>query len=76
MYGDIENSIAGYCKYHKMSIDIKYIKKKRCLIKENIGNICPYLIKLPNQYWIIREERKEHKKQIKIIRKNSLVYQF
>lgn len=56
------NEYAGYCRYHRKKLTVKDIKFKSCLMKENIGNICPHMVKYEHPWWIEREEKKERRR--------------
>ena len=51
----------GYCKYHKMYMSVQNIKRKGCLMKENIGNTCKHLVKLEHPWWVQKEVIKKKK---------------
>lgn len=63
-----QSKIVARCQYHKSNLTTSQLKLKGCLNKENSGNNCRHLEKVPHQYW-----KEKEKKRLLIEKRNQLV---
>ena len=62
LYGSVapEEKCVAYCRYHKVYLTVKQIKRHRCLLKQ-----CPRLEKRAHPWWGYREMLKQKRKERK-----------